>query len=143
MALSGLSACSSIYNDSFDCKAGTGVPCKSISEINTMVDRGEVGRISSASKSESPEIDVSTLPSFQEGMASANPMIKGVYRVPEQTLRVWLPAHLEEGGTWSGARYLYTVVTPGRWVESGKDASSQRNSPSAPSSPTLLNRSKS
>lgn len=128
IALSSLTACSSIYNDSFDCKAGKGVPCKSISEINTMVSRGELGRSEASHKTESGDIDVASLPSFRDSVASATPITKGVYRVPEQTLRVWMAPHLEEGGTWSGARYLYTVVTPGRWVEGRKGGDSDSTS---------------
>lgn len=37
-----LSGCMGIYEGGFECPAGTGVGCKSISEVNTMVNQGEL-----------------------------------------------------------------------------------------------------
>lgn len=37
-----LTGCMGIYEGGFECPAGAGVGCKSISEVNTMVDRGEL-----------------------------------------------------------------------------------------------------
>ena len=118
-----LSACSSIYSDTFDCGVGKGVNCKSISEVNAMVTRGKLGQTGEPQVRHDPATDpVSTsldpapaLPSL-EAISASTP--QSVRRLPEQTLRVWIPPHLEESGTWSGGRYLYTVVAPGKWVPS-------------------------
>lgn len=40
--LSLLTGCAGIYGESFDCPPGEGVACKSISEVNRMIDRGEI-----------------------------------------------------------------------------------------------------
>lgn len=37
-----LSGCMGIYEGGFECPAGTGVGCKSISDVNTMVNQGEI-----------------------------------------------------------------------------------------------------
>jgi hypothetical protein len=37
-----LSGCMGIYEGGFECPAGTGVGCKSISEVNQMVNQGEL-----------------------------------------------------------------------------------------------------
>lgn len=40
-----LSGCMGIYEGGFECSAGTGVGCKSISEVNSMVDQGELPKL--------------------------------------------------------------------------------------------------
>lgn len=37
-----LTGCMGVYEEGFDCKPGEGVGCKSISEVNTMINRGEL-----------------------------------------------------------------------------------------------------
>lgn len=125
-----LSACSSIYGESFDCGAGTGVPCTSISDINSMVNRGEIGGVKgekeSSSSKEGDVPEPSSLPLFQSVPLSSS---RGVVRRPEKTLRVWLAPHLEESGVYAGERYIYTVVSPGMWVEATKPVSQGKERP--------------
>jgi hypothetical protein len=42
IAASLLSGCMGIYEGGFECPAGTGVGCKSISDVNTMINQGEL-----------------------------------------------------------------------------------------------------
>ena len=44
-----LSGCMGVYEGGFECPPGKGVGCKSISEVNTMVDQGEIPQPSTAS----------------------------------------------------------------------------------------------
>ena len=39
-----LTACSNIYQSDFDCPAGKGTPCASMSKVNQMVDNGQLPR---------------------------------------------------------------------------------------------------
>ena len=122
LVLLGLSGCSSLYDDSFECKAGTGVPCRSISEVHEMVNRGEVGQKESSPSSSSDQSSVSQaseplLPPFKEEQLLKDASRKKVSRRPEKTLRVWLAPHPEDSGIYSGERYVYTVIEPGAWVE--------------------------
>lgn len=44
-----LSGCMGIYEGGFECPAGVGVGCKSISDVNHMVDQGEIPKAPSES----------------------------------------------------------------------------------------------
>ena len=44
-----LSGCMGVYEGGFECPPGKGVGCKSISEVNTMVDQGEIPQPSTVS----------------------------------------------------------------------------------------------
>ena len=125
LVLLGLSGCSSLYEDSFECPAGSGVSCRSISEVHEMVNRGEVGQKESflsplEDQGSASQASETLLSPFKEEQLSKDASRKKVSRRPEKTLRVWLAPHLEESGIWSGERYVYTVIEPGAWVEESR-----------------------
>lgn len=110
--LIGLSGCSSMYSDVFDCPVGAGVSCRSISQVQGMVDTGTVGAKEEAQSVVSPE---KTLPLFESGTFSAPR--RRVVRHPEKTLRIWMAAHPQEEQTFKTEHYLYVVLEPGFWRE--------------------------
>lgn len=93
-----LSGCST--NESFDCKAGTGIGCKSITEVNQLVDQGDFGE-------DRP-------PSGQSLIAFAED--RTVQRVQEQHLRVWIAPFQDEHGNLHEDSTVHTVLKPGYWT---------------------------
>ena len=134
--LSGLSACTSIYNDDFDCGPGKGVNCKSISQVYAMVNTGQVGQEPLTDES-SKDLDSNSkhkkdsqesLPYFSEiTPSSIDAKIKHVTRNPEKTIRIWIAPHLDESGSYVSDSYLFTVIEPGKWIEKPKASTLLRN----------------
>lgn len=139
-----LTGCAGIYGESFDCPPGEGVRCTSISEVNALVDRGEIGlrkkEPSSSADSasvppgaSSPAESLASLPLFDQTRTPSSPSegahAPSVIRRPERVMRVWVPAHQEASGAWVGETTLYTVIEPGAWIEEGKAAPSASPSP--------------
>lgn len=114
-----MTACAGIYGESFDCPPGEGVACKSISEVNRMIDKGEIGQ--KKGEHSTPEsvdrLAHSSLPLLPSASSFSEPASHAIIRRPEQVMRVWVAPHLEDSGSYVGETYLYTVVEPGVWVE--------------------------
>jgi conjugal transfer pilus assembly protein TraV len=124
-----LCACSTT-SETFDCPAGKGVGCKSISEINQMVDsntrvqgrpgEGYVERgVQPTTPLSTPVISadthvvdspgVNTLPeiSLSDTMA--------VHRIQEEHLRVWIAPYQDTQGNLHEGSIVHTVLRPGSW----------------------------
>lgn len=97
-----LTGCST--TETFDCKAGKGVGCKSITEVNSLVDRGGFG-----------EEGATTPPSVQPVTTFAGDMSL-VHRIQEQHLRVWIAPFQDEHGNLHEGSTVHTVVKPGYWT---------------------------
>lgn len=92
----------SLSNEQFDCKYDKGVGCKSITEVNKMVDSGAFGSNQPAS------ITVVT-----KNQKNSNAMV--VERVTEQHLRIWLAPMIDEQGQLHEGQLIHTVLRPGFW----------------------------
>ena len=113
LAAAGLSGCST-NSETFDCKEGKGVGCKSILAVNKMVDQGSFG--------ESPETPGTVLPVLG---SPHNPTIQYVEtplsddmvinRIKEEHLRVWIAPHQDEQGNLHEGSIVHTVLKPGYW----------------------------
>jgi conjugal transfer pilus assembly protein TraV len=125
-----LSGCSTT-SESFDCKAGRGVGCKSISEVNRMVDQGHYpgslvesdaswtqGKQSKllpfeAALPSAPVISTAPLPvEYSGGPHSGN---LSVQRMPEEYVRVWVAPYQDSQGNLHEGSVIHTVLKPGRW----------------------------
>ncbi len=108
--ISQLSNCAS-YQEDFDCKAGKGLGCKSISEVNDMVNRGEV--TNNPIQETTLEEPVTTF------TYSGNQNLAGnkIYRAPEKTARIWIKSFTDDKGDYVGETYIHTVISPGAWKE--------------------------
>ncbi len=93
------SACA-MFSQDFDCPYEKGVGCKSITEVNHMVDTGQ-------------------FKSAAEGKSLAEPIVmsdKGmIQRISEEHLRVWVAPHQDEQGNFHEASVVHTVIKPGYW----------------------------
>ena len=100
-----LTGCS-IPKEQFDCKYGVGLGCKSITEVNQMVNDGALGGRHPNPK---PQIAVSK----NVTNLIHEPMV--VQRVTEEHLRVWLAPFQDEQGCFHEGEIIHTVLRPGFW----------------------------
>ena len=116
-----LCACSTT-SETFDCKAGKGVGCKSISEVNQMVDsntrvQGRFGE-SEVEKGQQPILPLETADrdktlSQQTEIPLSDTI--AVHRVQEEHLRVWIAPFQDEQGNLHEGSVIYTILKPGYW----------------------------
>jgi hypothetical protein len=107
-----LSGCA-VYGTEFDCQAGKGAGCKSISQVNEMVNNGEL--VSDVSQI-TEEQKVSSL-NFKPSIETSETKVK---RLPERTARVWINSFIDDKGDYVGETYVHTVLEPGKWQENAK-----------------------
>ncbi|MBY0280989.1 MAG: TraV family lipoprotein [Alphaproteobacteria bacterium] len=109
-----LSACTS-NNEIFDCPAGKGMGCKSISEVNRMVDQGQFG---SSSDQETGSLKtLAPIVMVPEDIPQTS--TSGIERIPEQNLRLWIAPFQDEAGNFHEESAIHTVVRQGRWKLQG------------------------
>lgn len=111
----GLSGCSTT-SETFDCKEGKGVGCKSISAVNKMVDEGQFGESSTIPNISLPTI-ASPKPKIQYVDAPQDDM--AINRVKEEHLRVWMAPFQDEYGNFHEGSVVHTVLKPGYWHMKG------------------------
>jgi conjugal transfer pilus assembly protein TraV len=119
-----LCACSTT-SETFDCPSGKGVGCKSISEVNQMVDRGTLGRDAEEGKqsilplqSLSAPIMATDPSAVERDKASAKISLSdtmAVHRAREEHLRVWIAPFQDEQGNLHEGSIIHTVLKPGYW----------------------------
>lgn len=116
-----LTGCSTT-SETFDCKAGKGVGCKSISEVNKMVDGGSLGRDQEGSPQTplvSPVITTASVSPGSSGqdIALSDDMV--VHRIREEHLRVWIAPFQDHQGNLHEGTVVHTVLKPGFWHVKG------------------------
>lgn len=98
--------------ETFDCPAGSGVGCKSIVEVNEMINQGEL-------TSETPGGDVNVRKGTRAGTRAfiATPPLKGagVIRHPEIPLRVFMAGFEDEEGNFHEGGYVHTILKTASW----------------------------
>ena len=104
-----LSACS-ITKETFDCSYGKGVGCRSITEVNTMVNNGNLVGTNSAKNSKYTKLAAT---SIKTEVISSDKMV--VNRVTEQHLRIWIAPHQDEHGHFHEGSVVHTVLRSGFW----------------------------
>lgn len=117
-----LTGCST-YSETFDCPPGSGVGCKSISEVDQMIDEG---KLIDEKPTPAPPIElVSYKPIIREELSIYSPSTsqtasqgmtaRTVSRTPERHLRVWIAAFEDGKGNLYSESFVYTVFKPGEW----------------------------
>lgn len=103
------SACA-LYSKEFDSKYENGVGCKSISEVNQMVDTGLI---------KGSEDHTLPSPLHSSSDKTSKPIILSdqgmIQRVQEQHLSVWIAPYQDEQGNFHEASVIHTVIKPGSW----------------------------
>jgi conjugal transfer pilus assembly protein TraV len=85
-----LNGCSSM-NAQFDCPMQPGVHCESLDQVNSRVDRGEIG---------------------QEVIATSLPI-----RQHDTVLPIWIAPYEDNDGNYHKEQEIYAVLKPGHWQE--------------------------
>ena len=106
-----LSACS-VPKESFDCPAGKGVGCRSISQVNEMVNQNKLNPNKKDIAKASQDPLASTMPLSPEILSSDGMIIE---RIKEAHLRVWIAPYQDEQGQFHEGSIVHTVLRPGFW----------------------------
>jgi Type IV conjugative transfer system lipoprotein (TraV) len=119
-----LTSCAGVYDQGFDCPAEKGVGCKSISQVNSMVDKGELNKSSIICKGsgcnigEPPSKPKLILKRFDcIGIKRSNLPGEKVIRIPEKTQRIWIASHEDIEGSFIEESFMHTVIDTGKWQE--------------------------
>lgn len=113
-----LSGCG-LYSSQFDCPAGSGERCTSISDVNSLVDKGAVPKkkpVKRRKKRSGFSLFGKKLPVFQPSKPQLVRSSDSIYRAPEKTLRILVAAYESESGDHLEERFIHTVVQPARWA---------------------------
>ena len=114
--VTGLVGCSG--KKATDCGVGMGAGCKSVTEVNEMVTKGELGKgkVDSIKENHGRFVRLRINEEYR-GEVENKKLQNEVRRVPEQTGRIWINGFEDEMGDYIGETYLYTVIEGGRWVD--------------------------
>ena len=99
-----------------ECGVGMGAGCKSVTEVNEMVTKGELGKGKVDSIKDGRFVRLRINEEYR-GEVENKKLQNEVRRVPEQTGRIWINGFEDEMGDYIGETYLYTVIEGGRWVD--------------------------
>lgn len=134
-AISLLSGCTA-YNESFDCPAGKGIGCQSVTEVKKKLDQGGINIPESTTQAYAKRNSNAFLPPIvmpipvgleadsrisersgggdlsSSGVVDKNLMIQ---RTAEKPLRVWIAPYQDGEGNFHEASVVHTVVRPGSW----------------------------
>ena len=99
-----------------ECGVGMGAGCKSVTEVNEMVTKGELGKGKVDSIKDGRFVRLRIIEEYR-GEVENKKLQNEVRRVPEQTGRIWINGFEDEMGDYIGETYLYTVIEGGRWVD--------------------------
>ena len=132
-----LSGCTA-YNESFDCPAGKGIGCQSVTEVKKKLDQGAIDMPESTTEAYEKRSSGALLPPIvmQTGAVSAADSLSGftessgtsdlsgsgfldknlmIQRTAEKPLRVWIAPYQDGEGNFHEASVVHTVVRPGYW----------------------------
>lgn len=107
-----LAACSTM-NSSFDCPNKAGVSCKSLDQINNMVDSGQLqGRTQMSfydnNQAENPEFQsFPTMTSYVPGAP---------IRYGETVQRIWIAPYEDNEGNYHQDNLIYAIMKGGHWI---------------------------
>lgn len=110
-----LSGCAN-YNSQFDCPAGQGVGCKSIEEIDKLIEAQELPK-----QEEKISQDKKPVPRKLSQEKTSRPRnreaYQGVYlnRLPETIQKVLLAGYEDDEGNFYGPQYVYLLVEESKW----------------------------
>ena len=105
-----LSGCSSL-NSNFDCPKKPGVMCKSLDQVNTMVDQGQLGHSSGTTLSTS-EAKTSSLIAINSESSDES------MRTHDTVARIWIAPFEDSDGDYYKATTVYHVIKPSEWINS-------------------------
>jgi hypothetical protein len=108
VALVALTGCSS-YSETFDCPAGKGVGCKSLSRVNQMVETGDLPHKDPDDCTSSYVIKPRLVKTDQAAPLHLNADIMGapvMYAGASKTNRIWFAGHKDARGNHHGPHFV-------------------------------------
>lgn len=107
-----LASCTPL-NSGFDCPNQAGVMCKSLDQIDGMVNDGQIrGRTQSTVRGS----DHQNLTEFQPYTVTSGFYPGAPLRYGETVQRIWIAPYEDREGNYHQDNYLYTVVKEGHWI---------------------------
>ena len=97
-------------NSKFDCPNKPGVNCKSLDQVNDMVDQGAIGKDISIKAMRSPEF--SPVYFNKNGFTDLN----GSLRSGEQVMKIWIAPYQDIHNNYHNESTIYTVVRKNSWT---------------------------
>ncbi len=112
-----LISCAGI-NGKFDCPSQAGIYCNSVSEVNDLVDRGKLPfkKVTKSKKTTAIAPLINRSRFLTTGQDVAITSARGVRRIPEKILTVWLAPFVDKAGHYHAGSYLTAVIKPARWI---------------------------
>lgn len=112
-----VSACG-VHKSKFDCDAASGMHCKSMGEINEILDKEDLKLSRSSSRAaeasaEEQNVDLGEFPT--QVMDSSVEQDPTIHRVAEETLRVWVAPYKNDADEYVDAFHMHIVTKEGRW----------------------------
>ena len=111
-----LTGCSTA-SESFDSQATQGVGSKSISQVNAMIDKGQIEGIKGDNESDNviaPVLVQTPIPTFnQETIVLSDHSV--IHRQPEQHMRIWMAPFQDANGNFHEASVIHTLQRPSFW----------------------------
>ncbi|RYE15437.1 MAG: hypothetical protein EOP34_03215 [Rickettsiales bacterium] len=115
-----LCSCGS-YSDKFSCKYESGIPCKSMTQINSLIDQGSITEdiiTNNVNTSNYKTSNKSKERISLRGTSKKDSKTHGqVTRIPERIARVWLNSFIDDKGDHISESYVHIVIEPGKWIE--------------------------
>lgn len=109
-----LAGCAS-YESRFDCTAPDGVGCRSVSEINEMINRKEIGS-AQADKVEALSSNLEKVVYVAKPDSDDAPS-RRIIRLPERTMSIWVKGFTDDKGDYVEDTKVHTVIEAGGWQE--------------------------
>jgi conjugal transfer pilus assembly protein TraV len=109
MILIHLTACTTM-NSGFDCPNKAGVSCKSLDQINSMVDSGDIrGRTQMNSTAVTANVTENTV-RFSSVRTASSPTRHG-----ETVQRIWIVPYEDSEGNYHQDHFIHAVMNSGHW----------------------------
>lgn len=99
----GLTGCTHM-NSHLDCGLQKGTTCKSLDEVNRLVDNGQLGN-GKAKRERRHNRQIHVVGNTPKPV-----------RLPDEVMRIWVAPHQDAQGNYHGEKFLYAVVKPSTWL---------------------------
>lgn len=115
------------HRETFDCAPGSGVGCKSISEVNAIVDSASmreeelkpavISPSSSRSSAKTAPTDLMDLTETDTSLTGLPvPKMHQPKRAPERVLKVWIAPFEDQEGNFHEASTIHALIQESRWL---------------------------
>jgi len=116
-----LSACAG-YSNKYSCPPAVGMPCKSITEIQNMLDNNVLPTITNHNSNNSKTTIVTTTINPKANTTGSQHKGRSIIRVPEETMSIFVAAYEDENAVYHHDNTLSIVTKKAHWktVAKGK-----------------------